>query len=119
MRLKGDYNFWFNVGASLIILAVMISPCLQKIFSARPIVYLGEISLGIYLLHEPIEGTFGSWSYYTIHSLCGSTVVSFIATLFLCAAVIVIAAALFQKYIAANILKLINTIYEKIVIMPE
>lgn len=54
----GNFLFLFIMGlAPMIILSILFIPWLDKVFSFKPFVFLGNISIAIYLLHFPIQCT--------------------------------------------------------------
>jgi len=53
--------FYHALGAFLVILVLFDSKRMQRIFSFRPFVFLGEISFAMYLLHFIILGSFTSF----------------------------------------------------------
>jgi peptidoglycan/LPS O-acetylase OafA/YrhL len=59
---------YHNLGAFLVILVMLYSLRLQKIFSLRPLVFLGEISYAIYLSHFFILGSLASFVFLILVS---------------------------------------------------
>ncbi len=58
------YNRWYHsIGALCVVAAVILSPFLQKLFSLKPVRFLGYISFSLYLLHPLVLGSFSSWLY--------------------------------------------------------
>ena len=55
------WRFWASLGAQLITLAVVISPRLQEILSYPALVWLGSVSLPLYLVHGPLVRSLLSW----------------------------------------------------------
>ena len=57
-----DYwRYWTSVGAQLIALAVAISPRFQEILSHPSLVWLGSVSLPLYLVHGPLVRSLLAW----------------------------------------------------------
>ena len=46
-----DYRYWHALGAQILCAAILLSPSMQLVLSHRLLVYLGQISLPLYLLH--------------------------------------------------------------------
>ncbi len=61
------------IGAFLLILALQQSKSLQKVFSVRPIAFLGRISFSLYLVHLLILDSFASWLFVKIDPVFGYT----------------------------------------------
>ena len=57
-----DYwRYWTSVGAQLITLAVVISPGIQEWLSHPAFVWLGSVSLPLYLIHGPLVRSLLAW----------------------------------------------------------
>ena len=57
-----DYwRYWTSIGAQLITLAVVISPRMQEILSHPALVWLGSVSLPLYLIHGPLVRSLLAW----------------------------------------------------------
>ena len=58
----GNYwRYWTSIGAQLITLAVVISPQIQEILSHPSLVWLGSVSLPLYLIHGPLVRSLLMW----------------------------------------------------------
>lgn len=58
------------LGATFIMVALILSKTLQKIFSGKPFIFLGEISFTLYLIHPLIISTFSCFlflNFYKAH----------------------------------------------------
>ena len=55
------WRYWASVGAQLISLAVVLSPRLQEVLSCPALVWLGSISLPLYLIHGPLVRSLLAW----------------------------------------------------------
>ena len=57
-----DYwRYWTSLGAQLISLAVVVSPRIQEVLSYPTLVWLGSVSLPLYLVHGPLVRSLLSW----------------------------------------------------------
>ena len=57
-----DYwRYWTSIGAQLIALAVVISPRMQEMLSHPTFVWLGSVSLPLYLIHGPLVRSLLAW----------------------------------------------------------
>lgn len=57
--LSADCRVWQSLGAIQIFWAVTNVACLRDVFAAAPFRYLGRISYSFYIVHVPINETFG------------------------------------------------------------
>ena len=53
-----------SLGAQLLGLSIVLSPLLRQLFVLRPLLWLGKVSFGIYLLHGPLMRSVLSWCLY-------------------------------------------------------
>lgn len=58
---KDYWRYWTSVGAQLITLAVVISPGIQELLSHPSLVWLGSVSLPLYLIHGPLVRSLLAW----------------------------------------------------------
>ena len=58
---KDYWRYWTSIGAQLITLAVVISPRIQEILSHPAFVWLGSVSLPLYLIHGPMVRSLLAW----------------------------------------------------------
>ena len=58
-------------GAFLLTAGVLGCEGLQKFFSWKPFLYLGDISYSLYLLHFPVIATFSCWFFLGVHETFG------------------------------------------------
>lgn len=56
-----------TLGATLLMLAVLLSPLLQKLLVSRPSRFLGHISFSLYLTHFLILGSYSSYFFVSMH----------------------------------------------------
>ncbi len=111
-----NYYVFHAAGGLCLGFALLTVKPLQKLLSRRMIVYLGEISFAIYLLHDPIQITVGShvfnWIYSVTHRIAFSTPAAFIASY----AVLIPAAVFFHRYVERLCARTSGWIYSVIAI---
>ncbi len=108
-----NYAGWFHpVGAYLLVLSIVLSPALQKVFSMRIFAFLGYISFSLYLLHVPLISSFGSYLLIRTHNQIGynqSVLLVFVTT----AILLLFVSWLMTKYIDEGGVKLAHRVYER------
>lgn len=57
----------FTAGATSLMLAILMSPFLQKLLSSRPSRFMGRISFSLYLTHFLVLGCYSSYLFITTH----------------------------------------------------
>lgn len=55
------WRYWTSIGAQLITLAVVMSPRMQEMLSHPAFVWLGSVSLPLYLIHGPLVRSLLAW----------------------------------------------------------
>ena len=58
---KDCWRYWTSIGAQLITLAIVISPRMQEMLSHPAFVWLGSVSLPLYLIHGPLVRSLLAW----------------------------------------------------------
>ena len=58
---KDYWRYWTSIGAQLISLAVVVSPGIQELLSHPALVWLGSVSLPLYLIHGPLVRSLLAW----------------------------------------------------------
>lgn len=58
---KDYWRYWTAIGAQLITLAVLVSPRIQNLLSYPAFVWLGSVSLPMYLIHGPLVRSLLAW----------------------------------------------------------
>ena len=110
-NIKFGYELFYAMGAFCMGVALLIVKPLQKILSLKPMVYLGEISFAIYLLHDPLQITVGThvfnWIYDCTNRIAYSTLAAFLVSYVTIFAV----ASLFHNYIEKLCKKISNKLY--------
>ncbi|MBE3043750.1 hypothetical protein IMZ48_14490 [Candidatus Bathyarchaeota archaeon] len=61
--------FWLPVGAVLLVATLDDAPFLQRLFTSRFALYLGDISFALYLVHEPLLCSYGVWLVPRLNSI--------------------------------------------------
>ncbi|WP_159461968.1 acyltransferase family protein [Salirhabdus sp. Marseille-P4669] len=110
--LNVEYRAFFHIlGAFFIIIAILNSKILQKVFSKRIFIYLGKVSFPLYLVHFPILHSLSFFIFdlvrrhYSYHiSFTMAFIVSIIVTF--------IIAHLFSVYIDEKAVKVSNYFYK-------
>lgn len=57
-------SFWPSIGCQVVTLAIILSAPVQRILSHRILLWLGQASLPIYLIHGPLIRSFLNWMLY-------------------------------------------------------
>ena len=108
-----NYAGWFHpAGAYFLVLSIVLSPALQKIFSMRLFAFLGYISFSLYLLHVPLISSFGSYILLRTHSQIGynqSVLLVFVSSSIL----LLFVSWLMTKYIDEGGVRLAHKVYER------
>jgi peptidoglycan/LPS O-acetylase OafA/YrhL len=102
---------WHVLGAFLLMVVLLESARVQKIFSLRPILFLGKISFTMYLLHLIILGSFSSFVFLKLLPILGynySVLSSFLISL----PVIFLLSYLMYVYVDKKAVNLSHRIYE-------
>ena len=58
---KDYWRYWTSIGAQLITFAVLVSPRIQDLLSHPSLVWLGSVSLPLYLIHGPMVRSLLAW----------------------------------------------------------
>lgn len=105
---------WFHItGAFLIMTVLLETQWLQKIFSAKILLYVGKISYSVYLLHFVVMGSFSSFVFlklYPLFSYHAAAAITFLLSL----PVIFFAAHLSQRYVEKGAWNLSEFAYKKV-----
>lgn len=101
------------IGAFLIILVLLDSKLMQRFFSLRYFIFLGEISFSMYLLHFLVLGSFSSLVFVKLEphmSYAGAALFSFASSVGLIFAV----AYLSYRYVDRGAIRLSKLVYQRI-----
>jgi peptidoglycan/LPS O-acetylase OafA/YrhL len=108
-----DYpTFYQTIGAFLIMTAILLSDKFQAMLSHKTILFLGEISYSMYLIHFLILGSFSCIVFLDFFSKFRYSMdVGLTFILSLC--IIIPISAIMTRYVDANGIKFANYIYER------
>lgn len=94
-----------NISYSLAVfltITVVHSSWIQKILSTKPILWLGKVSMSVYLLHFIFLLSFSSWIYVLLYDLLSPFMLS-VVNLFISTIVLLLLSWLSQKYLEEKI----------------
>lgn len=70
--LPSSYTVVYHIaGAFFLTAGVLGSETLQRLFSCRPLLFLGRISYSLYLLHFPVIAVFSCWLFLSLQDRLG------------------------------------------------
>jgi len=108
--INNNPMFFHILGSVCIMLAIINSGKLQKLFSTKPLAFLGRISFPMYLVHLSIIGTFSCFLFLTLLKHMNYNT-SFIISFFLSIALILFLSVLVNRYIDEKGIMLTHTFY--------
>ncbi len=112
---KNIYIIYQSLGATLLLMVLMNSTTLSKLFSSRVLSFMGEISFSVYLLHLIVLEYFSlSLSGFIQKEFSFPNKVDLILTFLISLFVIVTASTLMTKYIDQPAVKFANFIYHRL-----
>lgn len=113
--LNIDYFMMYHIfGAVLVLVAMLGSDVLQKLFSVKIFRFLGNISFSLYLIHFTIICSFSSYIFIRFINKGMSYNVSFLITFFTSMILIFILSYLMYKYVDSKSVKWSKWIYTNI-----
>ena len=68
-RFIHGWDYFHFIGASLLLIGVLLSPSLQKILTFKLFSFLGKISFSLYLIHPVIIGSFSCWLFLQLQTM--------------------------------------------------
>lgn len=101
------------VGSFLVIMVLLDSKRMQKFFSWKYLLFLGEISFAMYLLHFIILGSFGSFVFLKLAPHV-SYAINFIVSFVLSVGLIFLTSYLMSLYVDKRAVRLSHFLYERI-----
>jgi peptidoglycan/LPS O-acetylase OafA/YrhL len=107
---------YYSFGATLIIIALINSCILQSILNNKYLVFLGEISFSVYVLHRIIICSFSSWLFIQLYDSM-SYLMAFMITFITSMVLIIMTSYIFYKTVDLNGIKLSKYIYKCIINM--
>jgi len=105
-------TLYHTIGAFLLMTVLLESSRMQKFFSFRYFLFLGEISFAMYLLHFIILGSFSSFVFLKLQTMMpyrDAVILSFAASI----PVILLASLLVYRYVDRNAVRFSHFLYEK------
>ncbi|HWY99064.1 MAG TPA: acyltransferase [Bacteroidia bacterium] len=119
-RLINDPDSIHILGATFIIAAVLLSPSIQKLFSGKIFIFLGDISFSSYLIHPLVIGTISCLLFLNINNIINNYNISVLITFLVTIPVVLIVSKImtqlvdkpgvkFSKYIYTRFFKLKDT----------
>ncbi len=113
-NLTKNYIIYHSLGATLLLMVLVNSDNLNKLFSSRFFVFLGKISFSMYLIHIIVYQYFTDYFLnYIRNGVIFSPVISKIFTLFISLIVIFLFSIFITKYIDQSGIKIANYVYDK------
>jgi peptidoglycan/LPS O-acetylase OafA/YrhL len=104
-NIRIDYSvLYLTIGATLLILAILISKRLSNLLQKPRVSVLGKYTFSLYLVHVPILFTVGALSFLALNPYVGYNV-AVLVTMLIYIPVIAIATVLFERYVDAPAVK--------------
>jgi peptidoglycan/LPS O-acetylase OafA/YrhL len=92
---KDFHAMWYLLLGTVAVLLTLNSSCTRHLLSTRPLLFLGKISFGLYLIHMPIICSFSCWAYLKLLPLLNGAKVAVIVSLATCVVSIVMGYVLY------------------------
>lgn len=110
MRYISSFALYHGLGATLLIVGILMVPVLQKTFSMRPFKVLGNVSFEVYLIHIPILLVVGAGSFLTVYAWSDKYMLSVVISLLTTSIILMIVSYVYQKYISSQTNKVSSNI---------
>ena len=68
-RFIHGWDYFHFIGASVLVMGVLLSGWLQKLLSLKVFSFLGKISFSLYLIHPVILGSFSCWLFLQLQTM--------------------------------------------------
>jgi peptidoglycan/LPS O-acetylase OafA/YrhL len=111
--IQNSYIFYHIIGASLIMLVLLNSKRLQKLFYSSIPAFLGKISYSLYLLHFLVISSFTSAIFLVLYPILPYSA-AVLTSIILSSCLIVPLSYLFYKYVDNSGIELSKIIYDKL-----
>ena len=106
--------FYHILAAVLLIMGIWLLEPLGKVFSKKPVLFLGEISYSIYLVHIPVIYSLSAWLLVKFMSKTRNYNLSAGLSFAISLPVMILLAWLFYRFVERNCTKLINRTVDKL-----
>lgn len=106
--------FYHILAAVLLIMGIWLLEPLGKVFSKKPVLFLGEISYSIYLVHIPVIYSLSAWLLVKFMAKTRNYNLSAGLSFAISLPVIILLAWLFYRFVEKNCTKLINRTVDKL-----
>lgn len=106
--------FYHILAAVLLIVGIWLLEPLGKVFSKKPVLFLGEISYSIYLVHIPVIYSLSAWLLVKFMSKTRNYNLSAGLSFAISLPVMILLAWLFYRFVERNCTKLINRTVDKL-----
>lgn len=106
--------FYHILAAVLLIMGIWLLEPLGKFFSKKPVLFLGEISYSIYLVHIPVIYSLSAWLLVKIMAKTRNYNLSAGLSFAISLPVMILLAWLFYRFVEKNCTKLINRTVDKL-----
>lgn len=111
-----SHTVYYIIGWSLVVIGISNSECLQKIFSWRPFLWLGDISFGYYTVHWPVIISFTCMlTLFLYNYLKISYVTSAFGAIIISIPIIAVIAWVVEKIVYKNLYNVEMYIYRKLI----
>lgn len=101
---------YFLIGGTMVIFGLLNSDILQKFFSIKPILWLGQISFSMYIIHLLIFGTFSCYVFVKIYGIFNYNM-AFLITIIPSLIIMFISSHYIHRYMDMGGVKLSKKVY--------
>lgn len=114
MHYLPNYVPMFVAGGIALVAGVLLLDILDKLLSRKPFVFLGNISLGVYLIHDMLQIAIGTNVFMLFYHLSGNIVLSRFAAFVSSTAAVIVGAYLIWKYLDPMISRILSKVWDAI-----
>ncbi|MBE6968563.1 MAG: acyltransferase [Ruminococcaceae bacterium] len=104
----------YVAGAAALVAGILILRPLEKLFSARPFVWLGNTSLGIFLTHDMFQIAVGANVFLLVYRLSGSMALSQLAAFLIAAAGTLCGGYVISKHLDPLVARMLSKAWRRI-----